>query len=180
MRKHKGINQTTGRLKKGYKYSGRKLKSGLSQIIKIQNKKIKRGGNNSFLKKKIGRFTVSKDYDNKKISFDENVKVKKQPFNDCPKQYRVSGMTDIDNENHITKKWKCRPGFTEFITQNGHRCCAPRKIGYQLNKPTRYGNFDSKLKNPNKLKTYGKSNERVIRKKIKGNPNIKSAWINES
>lgn len=33
-RKHKGINQQTGRLKKGYKYSGRKLKSGLSQIIR--------------------------------------------------------------------------------------------------------------------------------------------------
>jgi len=35
-RKHKGINQQTGRLKKGYKYSGKKLKSGLSQIIKIK------------------------------------------------------------------------------------------------------------------------------------------------
>ena len=35
IRKHKGINQSTGRLKKGYKYSGRKLKSGLSQIIKV-------------------------------------------------------------------------------------------------------------------------------------------------
>ena len=33
IRKHKGINQTTGRLKKGYKYSGKKLKSGLPQII---------------------------------------------------------------------------------------------------------------------------------------------------
>jgi hypothetical protein len=34
IRKHKGINQTTGRLKKGYRYSGKKLKSGLPQIIK--------------------------------------------------------------------------------------------------------------------------------------------------
>ncbi len=34
VRKHKGINQQNGRLKKGYKYSGKKLKSGLSQIIK--------------------------------------------------------------------------------------------------------------------------------------------------
>lgn len=42
-RKHKGINQKTGRLNKGYKYSGKKLKSGLSQIIKIK-KKSKRGG----------------------------------------------------------------------------------------------------------------------------------------
>jgi len=35
MRKHSGINQSTGRLKKGYKYSGKKLKSGLPQIVKI-------------------------------------------------------------------------------------------------------------------------------------------------
>lgn len=38
-RKHKGINKQTGKLKKGYKYSGKKLKSGLPQIIKIQKKK---------------------------------------------------------------------------------------------------------------------------------------------
>lgn len=38
-RKHKGINQQNGRLKKGYKYSGKKLKSGLPQIIKIKIKK---------------------------------------------------------------------------------------------------------------------------------------------
>ena len=36
IRKHKGINQETGRLKKGYKYSGKKLKTGLPQIIKIK------------------------------------------------------------------------------------------------------------------------------------------------
>ena len=36
IRKHKGINQKTGRLKPGYKYSGKKLKSGLSQIVKIK------------------------------------------------------------------------------------------------------------------------------------------------
>jgi len=34
VRKHCGINQQTGRLKKGYKYSGKKLKSGLPQIVK--------------------------------------------------------------------------------------------------------------------------------------------------
>lgn len=37
-RKHSGINNQTGRLKKGYKYSGKKLKSGLPQIIKIKKK----------------------------------------------------------------------------------------------------------------------------------------------
>ena len=38
IRKHKGINQKTGRLNKGYKYSGKKSKSGLKQIIKKTNK----------------------------------------------------------------------------------------------------------------------------------------------
>jgi hypothetical protein len=42
VRKHQGIIQTggnTGRLKKGYRYSGKKLKSGLPQIIKCKSKK---------------------------------------------------------------------------------------------------------------------------------------------
>ena len=37
VRRHQGINQSTGRLKKGYKYSG-KLKSGLSKIVKVSRK----------------------------------------------------------------------------------------------------------------------------------------------
>ena len=42
IRKHKGIHQTggnAGRLKKGYRYSGKKLKNGLPQIIKCKSKK---------------------------------------------------------------------------------------------------------------------------------------------
>lgn len=35
IRNHKGINQKTGKLKKGYKYTNKKLKSGLLQIVKI-------------------------------------------------------------------------------------------------------------------------------------------------
>jgi hypothetical protein len=35
IRKHVGINQKTGRLNKGYKYSGKILKSGLKQIVKV-------------------------------------------------------------------------------------------------------------------------------------------------
>ena len=34
IRKHQGINQQTGRLKKGFRYSGKTLKSGLKQIVK--------------------------------------------------------------------------------------------------------------------------------------------------
>ena len=43
VRKHKGIIQTggnCGRLKKGYKYSGKKTKTGLPVIIRTKNKKI--------------------------------------------------------------------------------------------------------------------------------------------
>ena len=41
VRKHQGILQiggNSGRLKKGYRYSGKKLKNGLSQIIKCKIK----------------------------------------------------------------------------------------------------------------------------------------------
>ena len=41
IRKHKGINQKTGRLNKGYKYSGKKTKSGLKIIVKKSVKKTK-------------------------------------------------------------------------------------------------------------------------------------------
>ena len=42
VRKHRGVTQTggnAGRLRKGYRYSGKKLKSGLPQIIKCKSKK---------------------------------------------------------------------------------------------------------------------------------------------
>ncbi len=45
IRRHSGINQQTGRLKRGYKYSG-KLKSGLSRIVKV-----KKGGGLKFKQK---------------------------------------------------------------------------------------------------------------------------------
>ena len=38
IRKHRGINQTTGKLKKGYKYSGKRLRNGLPEILKIRLK----------------------------------------------------------------------------------------------------------------------------------------------
>jgi len=44
LRKHRGIHQiggNKGRLKKGYKYSGKKLKSGLSEIISVKSKRSK-------------------------------------------------------------------------------------------------------------------------------------------
>ena len=47
VRKHKGIQQTggnKGQLKKGYRYSGKKLKSGIPEIIKITNEISRTGG----------------------------------------------------------------------------------------------------------------------------------------
>ena len=44
IRKHQGINQKTGQLKPGYKYSGKRLKSGLPQIVKVTKKKKKQRG----------------------------------------------------------------------------------------------------------------------------------------
>lgn len=40
IRKHSGIHQTggkAGKLKKGYKYSGKRLKNGLPQILKVKS-----------------------------------------------------------------------------------------------------------------------------------------------
>ena len=37
VRKHKGINQKTGRLKKGYFYTGKKTKSGLKEIKQVKS-----------------------------------------------------------------------------------------------------------------------------------------------
>jgi len=45
IRKHSGIHQTggkAGKLKKGYKYSGKKLKNGKAEIKKVKSKKVKR------------------------------------------------------------------------------------------------------------------------------------------
>ena len=42
IRKHRGIHQTgkkAGKLKKGYKYSGKRLKNGKAQIIKVKKSK---------------------------------------------------------------------------------------------------------------------------------------------
>ena len=62
VRKHRGIHQTggkAGKLKKGYKYSGKKLKNGKAEIIKIQiggpNKRgnIKRSNTDDRLKEQL-------------------------------------------------------------------------------------------------------------------------------
>ena len=75
-RNHKGINLKTGKLNTGYKYSGKKLKSGMKQIIKIQNggKVMGRGGfgcaiapaiscgtKSSIFEKRVSKITYSPD-----------------------------------------------------------------------------------------------------------------------
>lgn len=58
IRKHKGINQTTGRLNKGYKYSGKVSKTGLKQIVnkpvkKLVKRKTMKGGSRESLIQRI-------------------------------------------------------------------------------------------------------------------------------
>ena len=78
IRKHQGIVQTEGqkgKLKKGYKYSGKKLKSGLPQIVKVKkskNKTYKKGGKalatgsyGCIFRPVIKRCDPSKDYNGK-------------------------------------------------------------------------------------------------------------------
>lgn len=51
MRKHQGINKKTGKLKKNFKYTGKKLKSGIKEIKKVPSKPTCK----NYLKKKIKR-----------------------------------------------------------------------------------------------------------------------------
>lgn len=60
IRKHQGINKKTGKLKKGYKYSGKKIKSGLRKIV--QTKSTCKG----HLSAKINKNIHEKKYKNKK------------------------------------------------------------------------------------------------------------------
>lgn len=146
IRKHQGINQKTGKLKKGFKYQGR-LKSGLGRIVKVGAKK---GGTGpGILKKpieKIGRFTVdpNKDFSDKTLHFDDHVDIVKLPFNDCPRESRVTLHKIRDKEGVRVKKWKCKNGFEEYLTKNGIPCC--RRIKINLRK-------GSKLKHPEVLKS---------------------------
>lgn len=64
-RKNQGIIQSggnKGKLKKGYKYSGKKLKSGLPQILKVtkKKKKIQRAGGNAPIKSFMNSFNEEK------------------------------------------------------------------------------------------------------------------------
>lgn len=62
IRKHRGVNQLNGHLKTGFKYSGKKLKSKLPQII--QSKSTCKG----YLAIKIRKNMHEKRYKNRKQS----------------------------------------------------------------------------------------------------------------
>ena len=85
MRKHSGINKKTGRLKKGYKYSGKKLKSGLPQIVKVQ-----KGGTLEFKPKG--------DSENKYANCQKHgCKTSQMPFC-CPTYTPASGFCRINHD----------------------------------------------------------------------------------
>lgn len=101
IRKHKGVNQSNGRLKKGYKYSGKKSKSGLPQIIKIkkhkkQNKKQK-GGVLKFKQKGPSEKKYPKCHDNDRV-FRNACPIVKMPYC-CPSFTPASGYCRPDHDS---------------------------------------------------------------------------------
>lgn len=152
IRKHKGINQKTGRLKKGYRYSGKKLKSGLPEIVKITQNKKQKGG----------------------ISFDENVNIVETKFNDCPKKQRVKQQKIKDSEGMKQKIWGCKNKEDEFITKNGFPCCKEGRFEIQLLYPEEKGLLKSKLKKPEKL---SKKNKKIKLKYKRFKPKSKDLVV---
>lgn len=148
MRKHKGINQKNGRLKKGYKYSGKKLKSGLSQIIKGG------GGLNP---------NAKSFYPKGHLTFDEKVKVVNTDFNDCPPRNRVKQRKLTDEEGVRIKKWGCEKNEQEFKTLRGYPCCKKGRFRVELTKPALTLRKASKSKTPQILS----SKERKLKFKNK-------------
>ena len=116
IRKHRGINQKTGRLKKGYTYSNQKLKSGLKKIIKVQK------GGQGILKKKPTKPSRFKVQILRDLHFDENVNVKKIPKNDCPATHRVRSIRG-KSDGRTNKLWSCNSDKDEYTTATGFRCC---------------------------------------------------------
>jgi len=104
IRKHSGINQSTGRLKKGYKYSGKKLKSGLAQIVRGSLRSHKTGGRktDSWVKKKRSRYQrggeLDREWTKKQIKM-----LQKQLKVSGPKYIPVSGMDRFEVEEKIRK-----------------------------------------------------------------------------
>lgn len=118
IRKHKGINQRTGRLNKGYKYSGKTLKSGLKEIKACKGCKKMRGGNPSNLKK------VGTSKKQRSVTWDERITVVGINKNDCPTQDRVKSQIVTDpKDGNVSKIWLCPNKRSEYITENGIRCC---------------------------------------------------------
>ena len=142
MRKHSGINKQTGRLKKGYKYSGKKLKSGLPQIIKI--KKSKKGG--GILKK-----NAKNQYSS--VFFDDNVNVIETDFNDCPKGRRLKEVRKLDDEGVKIKHRGCKSWEIEYKTPRGYPCCKNKKEKFEEFSivPRKNGKKQSMRRNPEKL-----------------------------
>lgn len=153
IRKHRGINQKTGTLKKGFKYQGR-FKSGLAKIVKVKSKvKSKKGGGPGILRKRVGRFDVKKDYSDTPLTFSETVTIKKQPFNDCPREFRLTQHKIIDTEGQM-KKWMCNEGYNEYMTPNNIPCCKKRFKVFFDDEPGESKDTiaKSKLRKPHKLK----------------------------
>lgn len=93
MRKHRGVNQNTGKLKKGFKYSGKKLKSGLPQIV--QTKSTCKG----HLSAKIRKNIHEKKYKNRKQAIAVAYAQVKKERPGCKRVFKIKRGGDAYRES---------------------------------------------------------------------------------
>ena len=110
-----GINPLTGKLKKGYRYTGKRLKNGTPQI-----KKVMRGGSASMQRTDTaqGMINVFPNQEQKKITQGVNELVRFSKSNPT--------MTDAERENlfiKVTKKWYDLVGIKPYELTNVSICC---------------------------------------------------------
>lgn len=134
IRKHKGINQQSGKLKKGFKYSNKKLKSGLSQIIKIKSQKHTLGG--KYISKGTYGCIVSPAYNCKKSSIFKKDKTHKHvsklsSIQSIPKVFTTLALIDPKNNHFIYPSQICTID-KQIVNQEDLEKCQEGKQGIDL------------------------------------------------
>ena len=110
VRKHSGINQKTGKLKKGFRYSGKKIKNGAPEIIKVKARthrgkhRLKGGGI------KVGSILVPKDLEEHLFHWRKRYpKVSEKCLVKVIKEFENAGQ-DADKTQLVDKWFKCMNG----------------------------------------------------------------------
>ena len=105
VRKHSGINQKTGKLKKGFRYSGKKLKNGAAEIVKSSTKRGKRRLKGGGIK--VGGILVPKDLEEHFVHWRKQYpKVSEKCLVKVMKEYENAG-NDADKKLLADKWFKC-------------------------------------------------------------------------